>query len=178
MATQANGVAKTTPISSFQFTVHSVNPNGGKVYLPEGKIGFTEVSGLSKETEALEYKEGNDLYGRNLPGRTKAGSITLRRGLDLNNYFIGWRDGIEERTALPTGTAVNDVIITIYDRRGAPGASETVSEIYRIIRLRNAWPSTMEIGDLSGTAGDINIQSVTLVHDGPYEILYPLADQG
>lgn len=175
MTTRANGEASTTPISSFQFTVHSVDALGnGVIYLPQGEIGFTDVSGLTEETEAYAYKEGNDGYERMLPGRTKSGEITLSRGLDRNSYLLRWREGIRERTALPTGNARNDVIITVYDRRGAPGAFEQAGDIIRILRFKNAWPRSLEMGDLSGTASDINVTRCVLVFDGPYETIFPL----
>lgn len=176
MATTANGESSTTPVSTFQFTVHSVNNNGGRTYLEQGKIGFTDVSGLSEETEAYAYKEGNDGYERMLPGRTKSGEIVLSRGLDRNSALLKWREDIRERTALPTGAARNDVIITVYDRRGAPGAFAQPGEIIRILKFNNAWPRQLEMGDLSGTAGEINVTRCTLVYDGPYEVLFPTTE--
>jgi phage tail-like protein len=52
---------------------------------------FTEVSGLQVEMEVFEYQEGgmNDFVYR-LPGRTKVGNITLKRGMTRSNDFFHW----------------------------------------------------------------------------------------
>lgn len=52
---------------------------------------FTEVSGLQLETEVFEYEEG----GRNnashrMPGRTKMGNLTLKRGMTKSHEFFKW----------------------------------------------------------------------------------------
>jgi len=45
------------------------------------KAGFTEVSGLSTETNVIEYREGSDPSARKLPGITKYSNITPKRGI-------------------------------------------------------------------------------------------------
>ena len=52
---------------------------------------FSEVSGLSIETEVEEYAEGgNNSFVHRLPGRTRVGNITLKRGLIGGNEFYKW----------------------------------------------------------------------------------------
>ncbi len=52
---------------------------------------FTEVSGLHVETEVEEYAEGgNNGFVHCLPGRTKVGRLTLKRGLVGSNDFFKW----------------------------------------------------------------------------------------
>lgn len=44
--------------------------------------GFSECSGLSTETEVIEYREGSDRGGvRKLSGLTKYSNIVLKRGI-------------------------------------------------------------------------------------------------
>ena len=52
---------------------------------------FTEVGGLQMEMEVTEYAEGgiNNFVYR-LPGRTKVGNITLRRGMIASNSLFKW----------------------------------------------------------------------------------------
>lgn len=52
---------------------------------------FTEVSGLQLETEVFEYSEGgkNDFPHR-LPGRSKAGNVTLKRGIAQGSELFKW----------------------------------------------------------------------------------------
>ena len=44
--------------------------------------GFTECTGLSTETDVIEYREGSDRGGvRKIPGLAKFTNIVLKRGL-------------------------------------------------------------------------------------------------
>lgn len=52
---------------------------------------FTEVSGLQIETEVQEYAEGgNNGFVHRLPGRTRVGNITLKRGITGSNELFKW----------------------------------------------------------------------------------------
>src|SRR4029079_8650692 len=50
---------------------------------------FTEVSGLQIETEVQEYAEGgNNGFVHRLPGRTRVGNITLKRGITGSEQLL------------------------------------------------------------------------------------------
>lgn len=52
---------------------------------------FSEVSGLQVETEVFDYAEGGNLdYIHRLPGQTKAGNVTLKRGVVKGNELYKW----------------------------------------------------------------------------------------
>src|SRR5215212_10955958 len=54
--------------------------------------GFSECSGLSMETDAIEYRTGaEDITVRKLPGLKKFGNITLKRGFTDNKDLFEWR---------------------------------------------------------------------------------------
>lgn len=64
--------------------------------------GFSECSGLSTETDVVEYRNGNeDITVRKLPGMKKFMNITLKRGLTDSTELWDWRkrvmDGQSER---------------------------------------------------------------------------------
>lgn len=64
--------------------------------------GFTEVGGLSTETDVIEYREGTDRNRmRKLVGISKFGNITLKKGMTLNRDLWEWRkttlDGQSDR---------------------------------------------------------------------------------
>jgi phage tail-like protein len=66
--------------------------------------GFTEVSGLTTEQDAIEYREGNETATvRKLPGLRKYSNIVLKRGFTQNRELWEWRkttiDGVTERKA-------------------------------------------------------------------------------
>jgi phage tail-like protein len=54
--------------------------------------GFSEASGLTLDTEPVEYREGNDvrMTARKLPGLRKFSNITLKRGYTPNMELFDW----------------------------------------------------------------------------------------
>src|SRR5579875_3461332 len=53
---------------------------------------FTEVSGLELQMDVMEYEEGgNNGFVHHLPGRTKIGRLTLKRGMACSNDFLQWQ---------------------------------------------------------------------------------------
>ncbi|MCU0492863.1 MAG: phage tail protein [Chloroflexaceae bacterium] len=55
------------------------------------QAAFTELSGLQVETDVLEYAEGgNNGFVHRLPGRTRVGNITLKRGITASNELFKW----------------------------------------------------------------------------------------
>lgn len=66
--------------------------------------GFSECSGLTTETDVIEYRNGNeDITVRKLPGLKKFTNITLKRGFTQDKRLWEWRksviDGKTERKA-------------------------------------------------------------------------------
>jgi len=167
VATKLDGQnnAEATPTNSFQFEVYS---REGR-HLPHGKVGFSSVEGLSDETEAVEYKDGNDLYARKLPGMTKGGEITLKKGIDYSGWLWEWRKQVREGTWLPQQYQ-EDIVVVQYDRRGTDSSAAGVTpSIVQAWVLRNAWPSSYNRDDL-GASSEIAMESCTFCHDGPPEI--------
>jgi phage tail-like protein len=81
------------PFSSFNFLVEI---DGVTV------AGFSECSGLTTETDIIEYRNGDeDITVRKLPGLKKFGNITLKRGFTTSKELWDWRkkvmDGKTER---------------------------------------------------------------------------------
>src|SRR5450432_1623983 len=76
----ADDPKKNYPLPKFHFMVEW----GGT------RLGFTEVSGLSFETEVIEYREGSSkIYNRTKqPGLTKDNDITLKRGVFLGDFEL------------------------------------------------------------------------------------------
>jgi len=172
MATIANGVVQ-TPVGGFQFTVHTLSNGARFDWIPEGEVGFAEVTGLDDVTEAHEYGEGNDLYSRMIPGRSKPFEITLSKGHDRNTRLIKWRNAVKERTALPQESIYAEVVVRMYNRQGAPGAAEVNHELIAEWRFRDAWPSELHMGDLKKLDSEPNVLSVKLVGYGPPEQTFP-----
>src|SRR5262249_40937314 len=88
---------------------------------------FLACSGLSSESDVIEYREGGETTVRKLPGLTRYGRIVLKRGMTANRELWDWRqtvvNGQTERR--------NGVIVLLDDAR---------IEVLRW-RFVNGWPA-------------------------------------
>jgi phage tail-like protein len=107
---------------------------------------ITECSGLKLEQDKIELKQ-NTADGKYmvkvLPGRPKAGQITLTRALTSDQSFEKWiKDSrFGKMSAVRKGGA-----IIVYDFEG---------NAVKRYKMTNAWPTTLEIGTLK--AGDTSV---------------------
>ncbi|WP_217603854.1 phage tail protein [Chitinophaga sp. GbtcB8] len=134
------------PLTVFHFSVSWGGDN----------IGFSEVSGLSQEVQAIEYRDGL-MSGTTLPlkrpGLKKAGNITLKKGMVTANIELyNWlnnsgQPNVERR----------DLVITLLNDEGAP---------VFIWSIAQAWPVKCEGPGLKASGNDIAIESVDLAHEG------------
>lgn len=133
------------PIPKFHFRVEW----GGN------DIGFQEVSGLSMETQFIEYRAGNDptFLTQKLPGLKKNGNITLKKGMFAhdNIFWDWWTDVQTNKDRRETLT------ITLMDEEGSPVFVWTVT---------NAFPIKISAPDLKSDANEVAIESVELAHEG------------
>lgn len=58
--------------------------------------GFSEVSGLSSQSDVIEYRVGNSRSVFRIPGRSRAGNIVLRKGVTSGDEIARWRSAIEK----------------------------------------------------------------------------------
>ena len=118
--------------------------------------GFTEVSGLDIEVEAIEYREGSSpVYSPiKVPGLRKHANIVLKRGIvSGDNEFFTW---------LTTTTRLNqverrDVIIKLLDDEHQPVV---------IWKVRSAWVTKLVGPSLKADANEVAIESMELAHEG------------
>jgi phage tail-like protein len=74
------GRADAQPIHRFYLQIDGVN-----------LAIFTEISGLQVETDTFEYIEGgNNGFVHKLPGQTRVGNLTFKRGLVATNELFNW----------------------------------------------------------------------------------------
>jgi phage tail-like protein len=113
---------------------------------------ITEVGGLKMEQDVIELKEnGTDgkYQIKKLPGRWKAGEVTLTRGLTGDQSFEKW---IKDSQFGKMADVRKGGAIIVYDFEGAPLKRYT---------LTNAWPKSLEISTLK--AGDTSVLTEKLV---------------
>ena len=110
------------------------------------------MSGLKLEQDVIELKQ-NTADGKyvikKLPGRYKAGEVTLTRGLTGDNSFEKW---VKDSRFGKMGAARKGGAIIVYDYEG---------QAMKRYKLTNAWPKSLEIGSLK--AGDTSVLTEKLV---------------
>jgi len=134
----------TYPIPVFHFQVEW----GGT------RIGFTEVSGLDQELQAIEYREGSskNYQVTKMPGIPKFGNITLKRGvMKGDNGFAQWLTTVQlnqiER---------RDLTISLLNETHEP---------VMVWKISSAWPSKVQGPGLKSTGNEVAIESIELTHE-------------
>lgn len=116
--------------------------------------GFSEASGLTTDTNIIEYREGNEQQGttRKLPGLMKYNNIVLKRGYTQDDKLWLWRkkviDGKTERTS---GS------IVLLD--------EARQEALRW-NFVEAWPSKLEGPNPNAKTSEVAIETLEIAHEG------------
>ncbi|WP_430408837.1 phage tail protein [Kordia sp.] len=138
-------MSATYPLPKFHFQVDW----GGT------KIGFQEVSGLDKEHEMLEYREGSSPeYNKiNMPGMVKYTDVVLKRGVFKgDNEFYDWMQqnklNVAER---------RDITIALLNEGHEPVV---------VWRVKNAWPKKIQSTDLKAEGNEVAIETLTIAHEG------------
>ena len=107
---------------------------------------INEVSGLKMEQDVIELKQ-NTADGKyvvkKLPGRPRAGEVTLVRGLTADNSFEKW---VKDARLGKMGASRKGGAIILYDQEGIA---------FKRYKLTNAWPKSLEIGAMK--AGDTSV---------------------
>lgn len=139
----------TYPLPAFHFAVEW----GGS------RIGFTEVSGLTQEIQAIEYREGVDTQyqARKMPGIPKFNNITLKRGImALDDEFSDWI-----RTVNLNTVERRNIIISLLNEAHVPVMTWSVQA---------AFPVKVEGPSLKSTGNEVAMESIELAHEG-FEVL-------
>ena len=111
-----------------------------------------EVSGVKMEQDVIELKQNTPdgkYIIKKLPGRKKAGEVTLTRGLTADNSFEKW---VESSQFGKMGDARKNGAIIVFDYEGNP---------IKRYNMTNAWPKSLEIGSMK--AGDQSVLTEKLV---------------
>jgi phage tail-like protein len=128
------------PITSFNFIIK----------VDGVTAGFSEVGGLSTETDIIEYRTGDqDISMTKQPGKAKYGNISLKRGYAVNGKDLwNWRKSvIEGRTIRKSGT------ITLLDEARKPAL---------VWRFYEAWPNKWSGPAMNAKNNDVAIEEMEL----------------
>jgi phage tail-like protein len=136
--------SRNDPYSAFNFLVEI---DGVTV------AGFSEVSGLTTETDVIEYRTGaEDITNRKLPGLKKFTNIALKRGYTDSKELWEWRkkvmDGQTERQS--------GAIVLLNEGR---------EEALRW-NFREGWPSKWEGPAFNAKNNEVAIETLEICHEG------------
>ena len=123
---------------------------------PGVRVGFTEVTGLDMQIEAIEYREGNSPeYSKiKMPGMRKFSNITLKRGTVAGDSdFYKWVQNIN----LDAAVERRDLTISLLDETHAPVMSW---------KAKQAFPVKLAASDLKSDGNEVAIESIELAHEG------------
>ncbi len=124
------------------------------------RVGFTEATGLDKQTEVIEYREGNSPHFSKIkmPGLQKYSNITLKRGtIDGDVDYYTWVNTINLNQV-----ERRNVTIHLLDETHSPVIS------WKVI---NAWPVKVQASDLKADGNEVAIETLELAHEGLEVIL-------
>ncbi len=116
-----------------------------------------EIEGLKLEVDSIELKHNTptgQYVNKMLPGRKKAGEITLTRGVTADTGWHTWIQSVFEGNMV---SARKGGQVNIYDYMGNPVQS---------FKFTNGWAKSVEYGQLK--AGDTSIltEKLTIAHEG------------
>ena len=114
------------------------------------KAGFSECSGISMETDAIEYRNGNeDITVRKLPGLKKFGNITFKRGFTKDKGLWDWRKKVlDGKTERHSGS------VTLLNEARQPSVRWN---------FREAWPRKLDGPTFNAKNNEVAIESLEIV---------------
>lgn len=112
--------------------------------------GFSEVSGITIETDPIEYRNGNEItHVRKLPGLQKYGNITLKRGFTKDTTLYDWRKTVVDgRTERHSGS------ITLLNEAREPVVRWNFSQ---------AWPRKLDGPSFNAKNNEVAIETLEIV---------------
>ena len=189
-----NSSLATDPLRGFRFTASFTKAGGVATFDPRiedatgtvgspvsGKStgwvgGFTNVSGLSINTQSIQYREGGyNTTVHQIPGMTTFSPITFTRGVLFgNDQAISWMRGLFSAAqgsglnngATGTGAIGNfrvDIVLSVNEH---PNTNANVDFPKMKFKIHNAWITALNYTDLDATNGAILFETMQLVHEG------------
>ena len=115
---------------------------------------FQEVDGLESETQAIEYRHGDNpsFYPIKMPGLGRVGNVTLRKGIFTgDSTFWQWYDQIKMNTIQR-----QTVVISLLDQSAQPRMTWT---------LNNAWPTKITGTDLKSEGNEVAVETLEIAYE-------------
>lgn len=133
------------PLPVFHFTVQW----GGT------RLGFSEVTGLTQENQAIEYRDGSfpEYSSIKMPGLRKFTNIVMKRGIvAADNEYFSWVSEIKLNTIQR-----RDLVISLLNEKHEPVMAW---------KVHNAFPVKLEGPQLKASGNEVAIESIEVAHEG------------
>ena len=121
------------------------------------RVGFTEVTGLDVQVEAIEYREGSspEFSKVKMPGMVKFSNLTLKRGtMATDSDFFKWINALDPYTHT---TQRREIIISLLNETHTPIMTWTA---------KNAFPVKYQASDLKSDGNEVAIETLEIAHEG------------
>jgi len=121
----------------------------------DAEFVFSEVTGLTAETQVIEYRGGSSITNSTvkMPGLLKYSNVTLKKGMFKDDKAM-W----EKFKALNMNTIKRaTILISLLDEG---------KEVVMSWTLLNAFPVKLTITDMKSDANEIALESIELAHEG------------
>jgi phage tail-like protein len=139
-------MARQDPLRNFRFRVEIDGLQAAS---------FAEVVIEPSTTAVIEYREGAEPSAiRKLPGLTRFGNVTLKRGVTPSLELFNWHNLVAQGDI---ANARRTVVIVVADDAG--------HDIARFV-VREAWPVKYDPGDLNAKGNEVFIELLELVNEG------------
>lgn len=145
------------PLSKYYFEVSAADAAGA-----EDKFKVMELSGVEREVQAIEYRQGSDpdFYVTKIPGMEKYSNVTMKKAMfSQNNKLFDWINTyklghVDKKT----------LIVSLLNDGGDPVFTWT---------FYNAWPTKLKVSDLKSDASELAIEEVELAYDKFIQVSLP-----
>jgi phage tail-like protein len=137
--------AATWPLIKFSF----------QVKWDDKEIIFQEVTGLTSETQVIEYRGGSSkVYSTvKMPGIQKFGNITLKKGIFKGDTTLWDNYALIKMNTIKRST----ILISLLDESNAVAMSWS---------LLNAFPCKITVTDMKSDANEVAVETMELAHEG------------
>lgn len=150
---------KPDPYNNFQFRLKM-----------DGKYvaAFNKVFGLSKDTENIKFREGDDPNIHLSPGQTMYQAINLERGVTKDVSFEQWANKVwDYHNSTTDSTKTDDVSLKDFRKNLILELFNEAGQHVLSYEIYKAWPSEfIALHDLDSLGSSLAIQSLTIQNEG------------
>ncbi len=121
----------------------------------DARLGFTEVTGLERTVEPIEYREGSSksFSKIKMPGMETIANLTLKRGtFQGDTGFHDWFNTIQMNTAQR-----RDIVIKLLNENLEP------TLVWRAV---NCFPVKYQASELKADGNEVAIETLEIAHEG------------